>query len=39
MTATKREWFIRNVAEVPWRISNHSARTETPVMPGRAHST
>jgi mannose-6-phosphate isomerase-like protein (cupin superfamily) len=24
MTATKREWFIRNVAEVPWReFPNH----------------
>ena len=41
MTATKREWFIRNVAEVPWReIPNQfgGALTKPLVMPETAGS-
>ena len=39
MTATKREWFIRNVAEVPWReFPNHfgGALSKPLVMPETA---
>ena len=41
MTATKREWFIRNVAEVPWReFPNHfgGALSKPLVMPETAGS-
>jgi mannose-6-phosphate isomerase-like protein (cupin superfamily) len=41
MAATKREWFIRNVAEVPWReFPNHfgGALSKPLVMPETARS-
>jgi mannose-6-phosphate isomerase-like protein (cupin superfamily) len=39
MAATKREWFIRNVAEVPWReFPNHFGGALSKVMPETARS-